>query len=75
MILRRVSDYVFVEMAPEISNQVKSISEELGRKSSNSGELVEHEKRCEEIRLVDQKRLMAEYHDMIEWLVLLNKNP
>jgi hypothetical protein len=47
MILRRVSDYVFVEMAPEISNQVKSISEELARKSSNSGELVEHERRLE----------------------------
>jgi len=75
MILRCVSDYVFVKMAPEISNQVKSITEELGLKSTNSAELVDHEKRLEEIKVQEHKRLIAEYNDMIDWLVLLNKNP
>ena len=37
--------------------------------------LVNFEKRLEQLKATDQKRIRADYLDMIEWYLLLCKNP
>jgi hypothetical protein len=74
-ILNRVGDHVFVTLAPDISQSVKAIQEELGLKSQDSNGLVSHEKRLEDVRNAEHKRLTATYADMMDWFMFLNENP
>lgn len=74
-ILTKVHEHVFVKMAPEISATIKTIQDETGAKSTTSKELVKNEKRLEEVKNVEHKRLKVKYADMIEWLIFLNNNP
>jgi dynein heavy chain len=74
-ILNRVGDHVFVTLAPEISQSVKAIQEELGLKSQQSNDLVSHEQRLEAVRNSEHKRLTATYADMMDWFMFLNENP
>lgn len=75
LILNKVHEYVFVKMAPEISNTIKTIQDETGAKSTTSKELVKNERRLEEVKNTEHKRLKVKYADMIEWLIFLNNNP
>lgn len=71
----KVSNLVFADWATDITANVKSINEQTAHKSTNSAELVKHEKRLNEVKEAEQKRLMSTYNELIEWLVMLNKNP
>lgn len=75
LILSKVHDYVFQKMAPEIAQTFKTIQEDTNAKSTTSKELVKHEKRLEEVKNVEHKKLKVKYADMIEWLIFLNNNP
>ena len=44
-------------------------------KAQNSKLLVSFEGKLETVKTVEKTRLMAEYTDMIEWLMMLNRNP
>jgi predicted ribosome quality control (RQC) complex YloA/Tae2 family protein len=37
--------------------------------------LVKNEKRMDEVKLTEHKRLLDTYGDVVQWLVMLNKNP
>ena len=74
-ILSKVGDHVFAKTAPEISQSVKNIQEELQQKSMSSADLVKNEKRLEEVKNIEHKKLQNMYADLIEWLVFLNNNP
>ena len=75
LILDKVATLVFTDWAAEITSNVKQISDQTQHKSTNSADLVKHEKRIDEVKLTEQRRLMDTYNDLIEWLVMLNKNP
>ena len=74
-ILDRVGDHVFHQMAPKISQEVKQIKEDLAQKAGDSKSLVRFMKRLENVKNEERKRLMNEYNDLIEWLMMLNRNP
>jgi chromosome segregation ATPase len=74
-ILNKVGDHVFHKMAPQISQDVKAIREEMQQKASDSQLLVRFEAKLDNVRMQERKRLMNEYEDMIEWLMMLNRNP
>ena len=74
-ILNKIADHVFVKMAPDISGAIKTIQEELNKKSDTSADLVKHEKHLDDVKNIEHKKLKAQYADMIEWLMFLNKNP
>jgi len=75
MILDKVGEYVFHHMAIKIQSDVKLIKDDLAQKASNSKLLVSFEARLENVKLIERKRLMDEYTDLVEWLMMLNKNP
>lgn len=75
MILEKVENYVYQELAPEISSKVKSIKEEMAVKASNSKLLVGFENQLEDIKMFEHKRLMEMFTEMVEWLMFLNRNP
>ena len=75
LILEKVANLVFTDWANQITNNVKQINDQTQNKSTNSAELVKHERRLDEVKLTEQKRLMDTYNELIEWLVMLNKNP
>jgi hypothetical protein len=62
-------------MAPHIQSEVKTIKEDLGQKASDSRLLVQFEAKLENVKNVERQRLMNEYNDMVEWLMMLNRNP
>jgi hypothetical protein len=62
-------------MAPKISQEVKQIKEDLAQKAGDSKSLVRFMKRLENVKGEERKRLMNEYNDLIEWLMMLNRNP
>jgi hypothetical protein len=62
-------------MAPQIQTEVKAIKEDLQQKAADSNLLVSFEAKLENVRNVERARLMAEYDDLIEWLMMLNRNP
>jgi hypothetical protein len=62
-------------MAPKISQEVKQIKEDLAQKAGDSKSLVRFMKRLENVKVEERKRLMNEYNDLIEWLMMLNRNP
>ena len=75
VILRKVGDLVFIQWANKITQDVKNIQEQNTQKSNNSNELVKYEKRLEDVKNIEHKRLNQHYTDLVEWLVMLNKNP
>ena len=75
MVLEKISDHVFVNLSNKIITDVKGIKEDLGQKATDSKLLVDFEAKLEAVKLSEKNRLMNEYTDMIEWLILLNKNP
>jgi len=75
LILDKVATLVFTDWATDITANVKAINDQTQHKSTNSAELVKHEKRLDEVKQTEQKRLMDTYNELIEWLVMLNKNP
>jgi hypothetical protein len=74
-ILEKVAFLVFKAWAIDITANVKSINDQTQHKSTNSAELVKHEKRLDEVKQAEQRRLMNTYNELIEWLVMLNRNP
>jgi hypothetical protein len=54
---------------------VKNIAEEFNVKADSTKKLVKMEKELDEIKLVKKNALIAEFKDMVDWLVLLYKNP
>lgn len=74
-VLDKATEFVFTKLALEISNEVKAIKEELAPRASESEVLVNLEKRLAKLKEVDHKRIKDDYNDMIEWYLLLQKNP
>lgn len=74
-ILNKIYEYVFQKMAPDITTTIKRIQDDTQAKSTSSKELVQNEKRLEEVKNVEHKELKIRYADMIEWLIFLNNNP
>lgn len=75
LILNRAGDHVFNKMAIDISVQVKQIGDDLGPKNTHSKLLVASEKRLDEVKNTEKKRLEEAYKDLIEWLMMLGHNP
>lgn len=75
MILDKVEHYIFQQLAPDISANVKQIKEDLAQKAQNSKLLVNFEAKLETVKTVEKQKLMTEYNEMIEWLMMLNRNP
>lgn len=75
LILDKVAMLVFTDWATEITANVKAINDQSQHKSTNSADLVKNEKRIDEVKLTEHKRLVSTYDDLIQWLVMLNKNP
>ena len=75
IILNKVGDHVFVKMAPDISQSVKTIQDELAQKSKDSADLVANEKRLEQVKNIEHAKLKKTYNTLIEWLEMLNHNP
>jgi len=47
----------------------------LAHKANTTKLLVGFESRLENVKLAEKKRLMDQYNDLIEWLMMLNRNP
>jgi len=47
----------------------------MNEKASNTKLLVQFEQRLEYIKNIQRKKVMEEYLDMVDWFMLLNKNP
>lgn len=75
LILDKVEQHVFQKMAPMIQAEVKQIKEDLATKAGDSRLLVSFESKLENVKNVEKTRLMGEYNDLIEWLMMLNRNP
>jgi hypothetical protein len=74
-ILQKVTNNVFHVMAADIQSNIKQIKEELQPRAGNSKILTDMEKRGQDVKDKDQKRLKEEYIDMIEWHQMLCRNP
>jgi hypothetical protein len=75
IILRKVGELVFVQWANKITHDVKTIQEQNTQKSNNSNELVKYEKRLDDVKNNEHKRLNNQYVDLVDWLCMLNQNP
>lgn len=75
MILDKVESHVYQELAPKISSEVKTLKEEMSVKAGNSKLLVGFENHLENIKMFEKRRLMRMFSEMIDWLMMLNKNP
>jgi hypothetical protein len=75
MILERAENYVYGDLALDITTKVKNISEEMAVKATNSKLLVEFENELENIKNVKQQKLLDQYTDMVDWLMMLSRNP
>ena len=75
MVLDNASEHVFSKLCTQIQADVKQIKDDLQQRAAQSKVLVEYEKRLEQLQNEDQKRIRAEYGDMIQWHQMLCKNP
>jgi hypothetical protein len=75
MILFKTQEHVFSNLAQKIYHDVKTIKEDLAVKATDSKLLVEFERKLDKIRTDEKQRLMDEYHEVIEWLMMLYRNP
>lgn len=75
IILEKVESHIYQTLAPDISQAVKTIKEEMGIKAANSKLLVNFENKLEDVKMFEQKKLMEMFTEMVEWLMMLNRNP
>ena len=75
LILDKVGEHVFNNLATKISGEVKQIKEDLQPKVATSALLVNFESRLQNVKDVERARIMAEYTDLVDWLMMLNRNP
>ncbi len=74
-ILTKVSDFVFTESSASIIASVKAINESFAAKADTSKKLVSMEKELEEIKVIRKQKIVDDYNDLVEWLMLLYNNP
>jgi len=74
-ILSKAGDHVFQKMALDIHQRVKNISEDLNPKNGTSKQLVQSEKRLDDVKNIEKKTLEDSYRDLIEWFEMLSTNP
>lgn len=75
IILEKVESHIYQTLAPDISQAVKTIKEEMGIKAANSKLLVNFENKLEDVKMFEQKKLMEMFTEMVDWLMMLNRNP
>jgi len=71
MLLDKVDSHVYQKLAPQISAAVKKIKEETGFKANDTKTLVHVKKLLDQVKGEEKGKLMANYQDMIEWLMML----
>ena len=75
-ILQRASDYVLLEKAVTIFQQVKQIGESFGLRANNSTkDLVDSEQAFDRFKLVTRAEVTASYTDLVDWLCFLYSYP
>lgn len=74
-ILTKVSEFVFTESSASIIASVKAINESFAAKADTSKKLVSMEKELEEIKVIRKQKIVDDYNDLVEWLMMLYNNP
>ena len=73
--LGKIADYVQIDLAPQIVQSVRNIKAKFAERVSTTRELVDALDYLDEAKQKEQKNIIINYNDMMEWLRFLYKYP
>lgn len=74
-ILKKTEDYVYQETASRLQSEIRNMNTEFTKKADTSADLVQGEKFLEDSKNQRKNEIIAQYTDLVEWLMMLQKQP
>lgn len=74
-ICEKIHLYVFTDSVSKVHTDVRAMQAKFLEKADTSNKLISFEKYLEEVRNVEKVRILSQYYDMIDWLMMLYDYP
>jgi hypothetical protein len=74
-ILKKTEDFVYQETASKLQSDIRNMNTTFTQKADTSADLVVSEKFLEDSKNAKKNEIIASYTDLVEWLMMLQKQP
>jgi hypothetical protein len=74
-ICAKIHHYVFTDLQQNVLTAVRAMQAKFLDKADTSNKLVQYEKYLDDVRNNEKQRIITQYSDMIDWLMMLYDYP